>query len=377
MHPSLNFESDDQLCTSCRKRVAELPEELQTVASSQSEESVLTEEQVEAYARQALPGTSSDKDDMFISPDHEISVLNASLSILGESPIIKRKLDTRALYVKEKVRKIESTVRKKIEISIGCSISDKESETESPEIEMINQLKEKMQSCTRKSDKIQILTILPKSWTRSKVVEEFQVSEYMVRTAKKLVSEKGIMSTPNPRLGKLLPKTTVDLIKTFYHSDEISRIMPGKKDYVSVTVCGMRQHLQKRLILCNLKEAYQQFKDGMPDVKIGFSKFSELRPKECILAGAGGTHSVCVCTVHQNVKLMFVGAKLDQLSEGCFKSYQHCLAAMHCNPPQVECYFGGCDQCPGAKSLQEKLEIIFDKEMIDQVSNLPSSILFN
>ena len=32
-----------------------------------------------------------------------------------------------------------------------------------------------------------------------------------------------------------------------------------------------------------------------PDVKVGFSKFAELRPKECVLAGATGTHSVCVC----------------------------------------------------------------------------------
>ena len=146
--------------------------------------------------------------------------------------------------------------------------------------------------------------------------------------------------------------------------------MPGKKDYVSVTLDGERQHLQKRLILCNLKEAFQKFKDQMPDLKIGFSKFSELRPKECILAGAGGTHSVCVCTVHQNVKLMFLGAKLDKLSEGAFKSYQHCLAAMLCNPPQVRCHFGDCDQCSGVKSLQERLEIIFDKEMIDQVISI-------
>jgi len=66
---------------------------------------------------------------------------------------------------------------------------------------------------------------------------------------------------------------------------------------------------------------------------------------------------------------MFVGAKLDKLSEGCFQSYQHCLDAMQCNPAQVECYFGVCDQCPGAQFLQEKLEILFDKEMIDQVND--------
>ncbi|KAL5484132.1 hypothetical protein EMCRGX_G020580 [Ephydatia muelleri] len=52
-----------------------------------------------------------------------------------------------------------------------------------------------------------------------------------------------------------------------------------------------REHKQKRLLLCNLKEAYSEFKGRHPDTKIGFSKFAMLRPRECILAGAAGTHS--------------------------------------------------------------------------------------
>ena len=50
--------------------------------------------------------------------------------------------------------------------------------------------------------------------------------------------------------------------------------------------------LEKRFVLCNLKNAYHHFKELHPDVKVGFSKFTQLRPKECVLAG---THSVCVC----------------------------------------------------------------------------------
>ena len=61
---------------------------------------------------------------------------------------------------------------------------------------------------------------------------------------------------------------------------------------------------QKRCILCNLKELYVPFKNTNPEVKIKFSKCCTLRPKYCFLAGASGTHSVCVCTIHQNVKLL-------------------------------------------------------------------------
>ena len=67
---------------------------------------------------------------------------------------------------------------------------------------------------------------------------------------------------------------------------------------------GKRQHIQKRLVLSNLREVYCEFKERFPDCKIGFSKFAGLRPKHCVLAGASGTHSVCVSTIHQNVKLM-------------------------------------------------------------------------
>ena len=45
-----------------------------------------------------------------------------------------------------------------------------------------------------------------------------------------------------------------------YLSDEISRVMPGRKDCVSVmTAEGKREQRQKRLLLCSLKEAYEHF----------------------------------------------------------------------------------------------------------------------
>ena len=77
-----------------------------------------------------------------------------------------------------------------------------------------------------------------------------------------------------------------------------------KKKTVSVQSADGRIHVQKRLILCNLKEVYQHFKTKYPQLRIGFSKRAELRPKQCILAGASGTHSVCAYTIHQDVKLM-------------------------------------------------------------------------
>ena len=81
-------------------------------------------------------------------------------------------------------------------------------------------------------------------------------------------------------------------------------------------------------MLCNPKEAYHQFKTQHPNVKVGFSKFAELRPKECVLAVPVGTHSVCVCAIHQNVKLMMAGGRLEALSNGWFTDYKDCLAEL-------------------------------------------------
>ena len=67
-----------------------------------------------------------------------------------------------------------------------------------------------------------------------------------------------------------------------------------------ITSEGKREHCQKRLLLCNLKELYKQFKTLNPGIKVGFSTFTMLRPRECVLAGSSGTHSVCVCSLHQN-----------------------------------------------------------------------------
>jgi len=266
-------------------------------------------------------------------------------------------------YVKQKAGKIQKTVRKKLELITGFPLSESDPEQEVTDTEMIYQLKEKFRSCTSRSEKVQVLTVLPKSWSIRKIEKEFSATNYMVRNAKQLVEEKGILSTPNQKAGRTLSTSIVDDVRTFYTSEMISRMMPGMKDYVSVNIGGQRQHKQKRLVLCNLKEAFGQFKETFPDHKVGFSKFAELRPKECVLAGGSGTHAVCVCTIHQNLKLQ--GAKLETVSERY--SYRNCLAEIQCNPPRVKCFFGSCEECPGVESLQSRLDDHFNQQMIDRI----------
>ena len=100
--------------------------------------------------------------------------------------------------------------------------------------EMIQQLKEKFWETKRRIEQVQVLTVLPKSWSVKKVQQEFSVSAYLARQSKKLVEGKGILSLPAPSHGPFLPPETVIIVCSFYKSDNISCVMPGKKDFVSV-----------------------------------------------------------------------------------------------------------------------------------------------
>ena len=128
------------------------------------------------------------------------------------------------------------------------------------------------------------------------------MSDYMARKCKQLVRDKGILSNPDPKPGPSLPSEALQLVQSFYQLDEISRVMAGKKDFISVKQEGKRVHTQKRLILSNLKEVYCAFKDAYPNVKVGFSKFAEMRPQHCVLAGT---------SIHQNINSLVLSLVLS------------------------------------------------------------------
>jgi hypothetical protein len=76
-----------------------------------------------------------------------------------------------------------------------------------------------------------------------------------------------------------------------------------------------------------MNEAYSLFTQLCPNVKVGFYKFCEIRSRNTVTAGACGAHSVCVCSTHQNVKLMLIESKLKELTAGSsteITSYKDC-----------------------------------------------------
>lgn len=197
--------------------------------------------------------------------------------------------------------------------------------------ELLTGLKEKYSNLKRNDPlKVRILTVLPDSWSISKIAKEFNASRRLVREAKALKRSRGVQAETTAETRNKLPTSTVEKVIEFYNDDSNSRMVPGQKDKISVVLVGERTQVQKRLMLLDLQELYDLFKKENPLIDIGFSTFAKLKPKHCILPGANGTHSVCVCTIHQNCKLMLDAIDLSKLTNNSLYDYKDCLKEIMC-----------------------------------------------
>ena len=158
----------------------------------------------------------------------------------------------------------------------------------------IDELVKAFHSTESKENKLKILTLSP--FTIERTMEIFGTTNYLVKKSKKLKNEYGLFpDIPKISKGKVLSEDTKQIVKSFWESDEISRVCPSAKDFLRIrNKDGVKESIQKRLVLMNLREAFATYKSEKNNPLIGFSTFAELRPKNCILAGPSGTHSVCV-----------------------------------------------------------------------------------
>ena len=345
-HPQFNLSVESRICDNCRKQLARTVSTHEENSSDSSTSSIPSPVPVEFDEVERL---------------ESLQLVSKCLEDIGETPITKRKARSKK-YTRDKVSRITALMDK-------AAITG---EKAGDDREIIEQLKEKFHSTTERSVQVQVLTVLPMSWSIEKIQVEFGASNFMVRKAKQLVKDKGILSSPDPRPGRSLARRTVDIVVAFYESDSSSRMMPGKKDFVSVKGEHGRVHVQKRLVLCNLKELYQDFKQSIQLNVSDFPSLQSLDPNTALLQGlVEHTQYVFACTIHQNVKLMLNGINLQALTSSddtILTSYHHCLAKMMCNPPLPKCYLGDCNLCPGIEPLRDLLVKILDENLIDSVT---------
>ena len=126
-----------------------------------------------------------------------------------------------------------------------------------------------------------------------------------------------------------------------------------KRETVLVHKQGVKECINKNFAtcksLCNLQGLYTAFKEKYSNVIIGFSKFSALRPKWCVLAGSKMTHYDCVCSAHQNVLLLD-----DAMDWGL--TYKDLVKKIVYNSESNKCIMNWCEFCPGTSTQKEFLD---------------------
>ena len=180
---------DSKICDTCRKKLSKESQDVTEPILSRPEPSSPPSSQ------------ATESDPLFSSTSEAASSLNMYLSEISETPYSRSKACSKS-YSRQKVKKITEALQRTV--ITGAPIDDG--------TEMIQQLKEKFQETKKRSEQVQVLTVLPKSWSMKKIQQEFGVSEYLARQSKKLVEERGILSLPGPLCGPSLPSETVDTV---------------------------------------------------------------------------------------------------------------------------------------------------------------------
>jgi len=203
-------------------------------------------------------------------------------------------VDKRNKYIDEIHAVASAKLKEKIKIAVeGIPMeTEEEEENNDPSPDDMSRLLEAIKQKLKVpgisiNSKVQLLTLVPESWSLRKAHDFFGESIHLLKKARDLRKERGIIATPAKYRTQRIEETTLTAIQNIYEDDEYSRTMPGKKDYVTV---NGTQH-QKRLILCKLEELYRLFKEKNPAMKVSLSKPAET--KVVHLSGAKGyTHSV-------------------------------------------------------------------------------------
>ena len=308
-----------------------------------------------------IPGNDKEIDDFqpVDTPNDCRHSLNSTLTELEISPFKVHALPSYSKMCegKRKINQIEEAVKKKMAVVLDVSPAQLTNTSSSTNLQadltnkandldhLVECMKEKLKLANRR-EKIQILTLTPKSWSVRRAAEEFNVSKSAIQKSRLLKANKGIIAIEETCTRTKISEDLVNRVVDFYCSDENSRQLSGKKDYVSVKT---NEHVQKRLLLCNIKELHSLFKVAYPNDAIGFSKFASLRPKWCITAGPKGTHSVCICSHHQNMKLMLDAIDLAD-------KYHELIERIVCDRNSKECMVHRCESCTGVNGAKLYLE---------------------
>ena len=153
---------------------------------------------------------------------------------------------------------------------------------------------------------------------------------------------------------------TKELVDAFYNRDDVSWQASGRKDRIIVREINsdgekIKRTEQIRCLLMSLKETHNKYIESNPDAQIGLSKFCELRPKRVKLFDHI-PHYVCVCSYHENVRLLLYALHQHTQLPVEFHSV---IDQVTCNSSEKKCMSSLCENC------KDKIDIYLPKNPMD------------
>lgn len=191
--------SDAKICAECRWALQKIRLEKQhaEIPQSSSMKAPLPEPEI------CIASDESTEDPSFESTSISIEALNLPLASLGESPVKKKRLTVKK-YATTKVKQINHVLKSGIFRFANAT-----------ENELMEHFKKMFNGFETRNQKLTFLTTLPPTWTRRKVMEEFNVSSYILSQSRQLLAKKGPLSTADQRSGRSLPSESIALVKPF------------------------------------------------------------------------------------------------------------------------------------------------------------------
>lgn len=127
--------------------------------------------------------------------------------------------------------------------------------------------------------------------------------------------------------------------------------------------------VQKRVMLYDLKDLYTNWLNETTHTKVPcLAFFCQLKPLQCRFPGDPGTHNICVCPVHQNIKL-----KLSALRPNLY--YKDVITASVCSLEKKNCMLQKCKQCPTYNNNIDPIIAFLSNDIeVDKMENIRYSI---
>ena len=170
-----------------------------------------------------------------------------------------------------------------------------------------------------------------------------------------------------------LSEETRSLVESFYLDDQNSRVMPGKKDVLSIRVSdsGPKEKRRKRNLLDDIDNLHIKYNEAHPDHKVGRTKFFQLRPS-WVIPIQEQKQEVCQCIYHENINLIceslikFARQKKVMLDFKTINSADTIWSSTVCNIYSESCCWRRCEKC-GTDDIDKLVEPIkqYSKEELE------------